>query len=165
MNLSVFSGRLCTVPKLSVIQLEDSAICACKYTIAVCDGLTDYNEEEHYDANDVDFFECIAFEEAAQMINNSFVKGSKILCRGKMKNHRFEDANRTTHFTNIFLTQCAEFGDTDSGIRKTSGKKRPIEMSVVADLKQLEYLYKKVCESGFLCLDESDYYNIAMMNM
>ena len=99
------------------------------------------------------------------MISNNFVKGSKIVCRGKMKNHRFEDANRTIHFTNIFLTQCVEFGDTDSVIRKASGKKRPIEMSVVADLKELEELYKKVCESGFLCLNESDYYNIAMRNM
>lgn len=168
MNVSIYSGRVCSVPQLKIIRLGDERVCVCKYVIAVFENSFDYNAESDKDAYEegkVDFFECIAFRDAAQMINDNFVKGSKISVMGKMKNHRFEDANLTKHFTNIFLVQQAEFGDTLSAMTKMSGKKKNPELSIVSDLKELEQLFTKVCESGFLCVDENDYYNIATMNM
>ena len=165
MNISILAGRLCTVPQLSLIQLEGKTVCACKFVIAVCDGLFDYSEQQSYEDGKVDFFQCVAFENAARMINANFVKGSKIMCTGKIKNHHFEDVNRTKHYTDIFLAQQAEFGDTESVMSKFSGKKKSPEMSIISDLRELESIFEKMCKDGFLCIDENDYYNIAMMNM
>jgi hypothetical protein len=167
MNVSILSGRICTVPTLSLIEFEGKQVCVCKYVIAVCNGIYDYTENNanlFTDAN-VDFFECIAFESAARMINRNFAKGSKIICRGKMRNHRFEDANMTKHFTNIFLTEGVEYGDTEAVMGKYTGKKKQLEISIASDLKELDDLFVKICQEGFLCVDESDYYNIAIMNM
>lgn len=71
--------------------------------------------------------------------------------------------NGTKHFTNVFLAEQVEFGDTTAAFEKGSGKKKSIELSVVSDLKMIFNTYKKVCENGFLCIDEEDYYKIAMM--
>lgn len=165
MNDTIMSGRVCTVPKLLILPLGEKSVCICKFVIAVCDGLSDYQSGRHYEPGKVDFFECVAFDAAAQMVNDNFVKNSKIICRGKMKNHHFEDANKTKHFTNIFLVEYAEFGDTESVFEKNAGKKKALEMSVVADLNELNQIFDTVCEHGFLCIDETDYYNIAIMNM
>lgn len=45
MNISVLAGRLCTVPQLSIISLEGKTVCACKFVIAVCDGIFDYEDD------------------------------------------------------------------------------------------------------------------------
>lgn len=165
MNLTITSGRICTVPELTIMSIGDTTVCACKFVLAVCDGLTNYEEGRHYDVGDVDFFECIAFGEAAKVINGNFVKGSKIVCRGKMKNHRFEDANKTKHVTNVLLVEYAEFGDTESVMEKPYGKKKALEMSVIADLNELNRIFEMVCANDFLCINETDYYNIAISNM
>lgn len=168
MNVSIYTGRVCSVPQLKIIRIGDERVCVCKYVLAVFENPFDYNSAtdcNSFEEGKVDFFECIAFSDAAQMINDNFVKGSKISVVGKMKNHRFEDANMTKHFTNIFLTQQAEFGDTPSVMAKMAGKKKNPELSIMSDLRELEQLFNKVCESGFLCVDENDYYNIATMNM
>lgn len=162
MNSTVLSGRVCTIPKIKLLQIEDQQVSMCLFSIAVVDGVfvpKDYKMEE----NNIDFFECVAFGESAIMINASFVKGSKMVCKGRMKNHIFEDVNGTKHFTNVFMVEQAEFGDTDAAFEK--GGKKSIELSVVSDLQMLFNTYKKVCANGFLCIDEEEYYKIAMMCM
>mgnify|MGYP000046136240 CR=1 FL=1 len=67
-----------------------------------------------------------------------------------MKNHIFNDVNGTKHFTNVFVVEQAEFGDTDAAFEK--GRKKSIELSVVSDLQMLFNTYKKVCENGFYVL-------------
>lgn len=167
MNISMLAGRLCTVPQLSLIPLEEKTVCACKFVIAVCDGIFDYEDETQTQSMDekVDFFQCVTFDNAASMINGNFMKGSKIICAGKFCNHKFEDVNGTKHFTNIFLVHQAEFGDTEAVIKKFTGKKKSSEMTIISDLRELETAYEKVCNEGFLCLDENDYYKIAMNYM
>jgi hypothetical protein len=168
MNTAILSGRICTVPTLSLIELDGRQVCACKYVIAVCNSLTDYpqdNSSDSYKDGNVDFFECVAFSAAAKMINQNFAKGSKIICRGKMRNHRFEDANMAKHFTNIFLVEGVEYGDTEAVLSKFMGKKKPLEISIASDLRELDDLFARICQAGFLCVDESDYYNIAIANM
>ena len=147
MNMTVLSGRVCTIPKIKLLQIEEQQVSICLFTVAIVDGVfatQDYKMEE----TNIDYFECVAFGEAAIMINANFVKGSKIICKGRMKNHIFNDVNGTKHFTNVFVV-----------------RKKSIELSVVSDLQMLFNTYKKVCENGFLCIDEEEYYKIAMMCM
>lgn len=165
MNNSIVCGRIMTVPKLSLIQLDGRSIYACKIVIAVNDGAYEYSDATEYKENKVDFFECVAFESAAKMINSHFVKGSKIICMGKFKNHIFEDVNKTKHFTNILLIQQVEYGDTQAMLSKYTSKKKASDISIVSDLKELDDIFDSICKYGFLCVDEDDYYNIAMMNM
>ena len=163
MNSVVLSGRVCTIPKIKLLQVADKPVSMCVFTIAVADGVFAADNQALLDESNIDYFECVSFGEAAIMINENFVKGSKIICRGRMKNHVFDDVNGTKHFTNVFLAEQAEFGDTNAAFEKGGGKKKSIELSVASDLKMIFDTYKKVCENGFLCIDEEDYYKIAMM--
>lgn len=45
------------------------------------------------------------------------------------------------------------------------GKKKSPEMTIISDLRELENAYESACNEGFLCLDENDYYKIAMNYM
>lgn len=165
MNNVVISGRVCTIPKIRVLQLGTASVSICTFTIAVVDAkFNSQNENEAYTEESVDYFECITFNEAASMVNRNFVKGSKIICSGKLKNHYFEDANRTKHFTQVFVVNKVEFGDTEAVFKKYSDKKSA-ELSIVSDLMEIDILYKKVCSYGYLCIDEDDYYKIAMSNI
>lgn len=165
MNNVVFNGRLCTIPKIRIFQIDGNSVSMCVFTIAVADGIFDAKESEGiYSDGNVDFFECVAFNDAAQMINSNFVKGSKIICRGKLKNHYFEDTNRTRHFTQVFVAEQVEFGDTEAVFSKYAGKKKPMELSVLSDMREIHEVYKKICDRGFVCVDEDDYYRIAMAN-
>ena len=163
MNSTILSGRVCTIPKIKLLQIEEKSVSMCIFTVAVTDGVYDTEKQNLIEQQNIDYFECVAFNEAAKLINANFVKGSKIICRGKMKNHFFTDANQTKHFTHVFAIEQAEFGDTPSAFDKNGGKKKSIELSVAADLKVIFETYNKVCENGFLCIDEEDYYKIAMM--
>ena len=101
MNSVVLSGRVCTIPKIKLLQVADKPVSMCVFTIAVADGVFAADNQALLDESNIDYFECVAFDEAAIMINANFVKGSKIICRGRMKNHVFDDVNGTKHFTNV----------------------------------------------------------------
>lgn len=165
MNMTMVAGRLCTVPKIKLLQLNEKTIRVCKLAVAVINERFDLEDEAGLTEENVDFFQCIAFGSAAKMISDNFAKGSKIILYGKMKNHRFKDANTAKHFTNVLLIEKAEFGDTKAAVCKFSGKKKYTDLSVMSDLKELYDLYDKVCMNGFLCIDEDDYYSIATSNM
>lgn len=164
MNNVVMGGRVCTIPKIRVLQLGTTSVSICTFTIAVVDAKFSFQKENEYQGENVDYFECITFNEAASIVNRNFVKGSKIICSGKLKNHHFEDANQTKHFTQVFVVSNVEFGDTEAVFKKYSDKKS-VELSIVSDLREIDILYKKVCDYGYLCIDEDDYYKIAMSNI
>lgn len=165
MNTSIYVGRVCTIPKVAVIQLDGKSVLVCKFVIAVPDGIFDYSDKSNFKEGEVDFFECVAFGCIGKMISENYAKWSKIVIKGKMKNHRFSDVNNTKHFTNFLLVESAEYGDTEAVLGKTSGKRKPIERAIVSELKELGKLYTQICENGYLCIDEDNYYNIAMMNI
>lgn len=161
MNYTVTSGRICTVPSVAILPLkvnEDvKQLFVCKFTVAVPEygsGKKEYN-----------FFECIAFEQTARKINSAFSKGAKIILMSKLVNHKFKDANNTSHFTNILLVEHVEFGDTESGINRINLDTKLPDFSVFSDLEQMEKAFSTVCEQGFLCINEDDYYNIASSNL
>ena len=162
MNYTMTSGRMCTVPVVSILPLKVKEkvvqIFVCKFVVAVPDGAS--TDKKKYN-----FFECIAFEQTAKKINSSFAKGAKVVLMSKLVNHVFKDGNNTPHFTNILLVEHAEFGDTESAINKMNLDVKLPDFAVFADLEQMEKAFNNVCEQGFLCIDENDYYNIASSNM
>lgn len=154
MNVVILNGRLFTLPKISFLQITDSrSIMACKFVISVKEQKMQFGPvgEENTDVErNIDFFECIAFGEAASLLNRHFCKGEKVIIRGQVKNFTFHDANRTPHFTNIIVVEQVEHGDSGS-----------IDISIAADMKETDTIFKEICRAGFLCVDEDDYYKIA----
>lgn len=165
MNVTMIAGRLCTVPKIKLLELDKKTVRVCKIAVAVVNELFDSMDEAALTEENVDFFQCIAFGNTAKMISDNFVKGARIVLYGKMRNHRFEDANAAKHFTNVLLIEKTEFGDTEAMVCKISEKRKHMDLSIMSDLKELYDLYDKVCMNGFLCIDEDDYYSIATSNM
>lgn len=160
MNLTILNGKLITEPKVSIFKMKDNKeIYACKFVIGVADDTV----EEKDAAEKADYFECIAFEQAARKVIN-FSKGSQIIISGKMKNFSFEDINKTAHYTDIVLVEKAEYGDTESILARKGGEKRG-ELPILSDLKKMEHMFWEICNHGFLCIDEDNYYNIATANV
>lgn len=157
MNMVILNGRLCTIPKITFITINGENICCCKFVVAVEDSqitLSDPSDKS-------DFFECITFDQTAKMIGDNFVKGTKIVLSGKMKNFIFEDSNNTGHCTDIVLVNTVEFGDTSSALNSLMSSNSKLDTSITSDLKQMDRHFRDICDKGFLCIDEDDYYNIA----
>lgn len=152
MNYGMFTGVLCTIPSVAIIPIgERDEIFICKFVICT----SEYFEGKSH----CDFFECVAFEDTAKAVHDGFHKGARINVFGKVKNFIFKDVNNTPHFTNIVLAEHVELGDDISELPETGN------VSVIAELKEMDRLYKEVCDNGFLCIDENDYYYIALNNM
>ena len=162
MNYTFLNGRMCGEPVVCILPLKIEGIVrqlfVCKFVIAVQDEAV--TKKKKYN-----FFECVAFEETAKKINNSFRKGAKVTLMSKLVNHNFKDSNNTLHFTNILLVKHAEFGDTESAINKMNVDVKLPDFAVLANLEEMEKSFDAVCEQGFLCIDENHYYNIASSNM
>lgn len=143
MNKCELEGQVYTVPSVKLLRMKHGTISVCKYVLAV-------NDDNSFDSsnpnNRVDFIECVAFGECADIMQNKYEKGTTAKVIGKMKNHRFEDINKTIHFTNVFLTE-------------------QVENFICPKDDSLKYedLFQKICDEGFLCIDEADYYHLATM--
>lgn len=161
MNNLTLTGRVCNVPKIRVLNVGGKTINICNFTIAVADGLA---PGDKYSQKNLDFFECVCFNESALALNANFIKGAKISCAGKLKNHFFEDANRTKHFTQVIVVLQVEYGDTASVFDKNVDGRKAVDMSIVNDFNEVMALYDLVCDHGYLVIDEDDYYKIAMDN-
>lgn len=159
MNKVILNGRLCTIPKISILTIEGNNISVCKFTMAVVDSVFDLVEGSDSDIIP-DYFECIAFDRAACNICDNFERGAKILISGKVKNFIFQDFSHTSHCTNVVVVDTIEFGDTSSAVSRNS-RNEALNLSIVSDLKQMDRNFKLICEAGFLVLDEEDYFNIA----
>lgn len=165
MNLMILNGRLCTEPKMSIIQLWEQDIVICRFVMGITPGTYEQNAEEGSIQNQFDYFQCITFGVAARKMKNEFYKGCKVAIVGKLKNYQFEDVNKTAHFTNIVLVDQIEFGDTYSAINPTTGRKAFSDIATISNFKEMESNFQSICDKGFLCVDEDDYYKIATMNM
>ena len=160
MNMVILNGRLCTIPKITFITINGENICCCKFVVAVEDSQISLSDSSDKYCR-TDFFECIAFDQTAKMIGDNFVKGSKIVLSGKMKNFIFKDSNNTVHCTDIVLVNTVEFGDTSSALNGLTSANGKLDTSITSDLRQMDRHFKDICDKGFLCIDEDDYYNIA----
>lgn len=128
----------------------------CKFVICVKSRKPEYeempNEERDCAKENVDFFECVAFGHAARQLGRPLLKGTKVVVRGQMRNFMFYDANNTAHFTNIVVAEQVEYRDLNNN-----------DLSVMADLKENDIIFNKICSEGFLCVDEDDYYRLATL--
>lgn len=156
MNQSIICGSICTFPKIQILGAAPDAITLCTFVIAVPE---DTNRKE---ANSYDFFECVCVGDAAKKIANTFTKHSKVVVSGRFKNFRFDDNMNTKHFTNIFVVEKIEFGDTESYMSRISKKKTVAEKMISAEHVNTDELFAHICECGFMVIDESDYYRLAM---
>lgn len=148
MNYSLISGSVYTVPKMSILPVNEK-IAITKFVVASSDwvgvgGKTVWN-----------FFECVAFNDTAQHICEKFDKRNHISLMGRWQNYVFSDNNHTKHFTQIFLVEHADYGDV---IKFNRAKAGSMDMNpVVSEISDLNESFNKVVEEGFLCLDEEDY--------
>ena len=159
MNVVMISGRICCVPKIRILDINGKAVNICNFTIATVNGI---GEDDVHDNTNTDFIECICFNREALAVNANMIKGSKITCTGQIRNYFFEDSNRTKHYTNMLVLSQVEYGDTSSAFDRNTDKKKSVDLSIASNLQDVLSLYDKVRDSGYLCIDEDDYYRIAM---
>lgn len=165
MNKVIECGRMIADPEITFVPIGNQTIFVSRFCIMVkedsfsCD---DQPEEEL-----TDYFECIAFDDAAKKIVDCFPRGAKIILSGILKNHLFEDSNGTKHYTNIIVISDAEFGDTPSArMRVVGGKKaNDPDKNICVDLRKAEEKFRILCDNGFLAIKEDDYFDIAIRNM
>lgn len=163
MNLAIVCGRICSIPKSTVIMIDGAQCFVCKFTIALENG--EYCTSGKMVDKSYDFLETITFGSPAEHISKHFSNGSKIVTYGTLKNYKFNDANGTAHYTNILVINHVEFGDSQSAITNVLTKKSNADVTIKADLKHMEDMFKRACEDGFFCIDENDYYRIATGRM
>lgn len=161
MNSFNITGRVFTVPKIRILSINGQNITVCNFTVAIIDDLDKDNPDN---SKCTDFIECICFNDLAMSFNYNFEKGSKIFCSGKLKNHFFEDCNRTKHFTQVLLLTKFEFGDSKNSLVATDKSVSSADISFSPDVKTVSDLFSIMCDHGYLCIDEDDYYRIAMNN-
>lgn len=158
MNKSILSGRICTFPKIHILQSADDVINLCTFVISVEKELGDNREN----VDPYEFFECFCMGDAAKQIVSTYTKHSKVIISGKLKNFRFEDTMNAKHFTNIVAVEYIEYGDTKSFIDNSGSKKSSVEKVVTAEYDKIDTMFAKACSNGFSMIDEADYYRLAM---
>lgn len=156
MNQSIICGKVCTYPKIQMLGAAPDITTICTFVVAVSGDM------ESEKVNSYDFFECVCVGEAAKKIANTFTKHSKVVICGRFKNFRFNDNMNAKHFTNILVVEKIEFGDTESYVAKISKKKTVAEKMISAEYVNIDEVFSNICRSGFMLIDESDYYRLAM---
>ena len=153
-------GRIVSMPRSRLIPIDDMMVSVCTFTVAMYDGITDDTKE--YDDASIDYIECIAFSDVAKFICEHFFLGAKVLLSGKLKNYCFEDGNKTKHFTQVFLVNHTEYGDTLSAYKKFRGVDKAADASIEANIGNTLERFKEISKNGFLCIDEESYYRLAL---
>ncbi len=165
MNKALISGRICSVPITTVLTIGQEKVPVCTFVISVKEKWTEYREG--HEINDsYDFFQCFSIGNLAKDLSNSFVKNSKVGLYGRFKNFMFEDGVKTKHFTNIFVVEEIEYGDTKSyfSCEMVNKKKNP-DLSLENELQNIGHAYNQFVKLGFSAIDESDYYRLTLAMM
>lgn len=161
MNCFFVSGRVVTEPTSSFLKNDIFIVKFCISTAADYMFLGGEKvEKPHYN-----FFQCVAFGDVAKQIVEYFDNGTKVSMQAVVENFPFKDSNGTPHFTQILLVNQIEYNDNATQSFKLAPRKKNMDKVMVSELSEIDSLYKDVCENGFLCIDESDYYNMAICNM
>lgn len=101
MNLVVETGRFADNPELFTSK-ENKPIC--RFRIAI--------KRPYFDRKDadVDFFNCICFNNNAEYVKKYMKKGDKANIHGRLKCNRYKDKNDTVHyFTEIIVSEIEFF--------------------------------------------------------
>jgi len=157
MNQFFITGRVYKVPVTNILSItgnDGKKINMCNFIIAINDG----NNNDVDDNNKRDFIQCVCLNELALSFSKNFCEGAKISCSGKLKNYSFADSNRTKHFTHYLLVTQFEFGDSQNSL----SDKGSSDFLFLSDSKNDLKLLAAANDNGYLCIDESDYYRLAM---
>ena len=165
MNCFFVTGNIITVPTSTFIRGESKEIYIVKFCLSVSDSYMSLNvkgnEEQECDYN---FFQCVAFGDVGKQIVECYDRGIRVSLQAIVHNFLFKDSNGTPHCTDILLVNQIECTDSSSGF-KIATRRKNINKVLVDEISHIEEVFKKICDQGFLCINEDDYYNIAISNM
>lgn len=128
MNQFNVIGRLTHDPELSQTP---SNISVTRFSIAVSRSYK--NADGGYDA---DFFNCVAWRSAAEIVCKYFVKGQQIAIVGSIENNNYTDANGVKHKSDVVKVDKVEFCGS-----KSQQQNRPAEQQQsvnIGDLGEFE---------------------------
>ena len=154
-NSTILNGILVSVPKVSIVDLGlgEKKIFVAKFVVGCYD-------EEHHSS---EFFECLACGNTARILQSEYKKNAEITVFGRLKNFIFKDFNQTGHYTNVILAE--QIGD---GVHEYEMVEKEIDKETRELYEEysgyLNDCYHKLCENGYLCVDEDDYYDILFSN-
>ena len=113
MNKVILVGNLTKDPDVRATQSGKSVA---RVGIAVNQG--------YGDKQNTDFFNLIAWEKTADLMNKYLHKGSKILVEGRLKNNNYEDNKGVKHYAVDVIVETFEFMDSK---KKTADEGYPTD--------------------------------------
>ena len=109
MNKIILVGNLTKDPDVRATQSGKSVA---RVGIAVNQG--------YGDKQSTDFFNLVAWDKTADLMNKYLHKGSKILVEGRLKNNNYEDNKGVKHYAVDVIVETVEFMDSKGGVKKES---------------------------------------------
>ena len=113
MNKVILVGNLTKDPDVRATQSGKSVA---RVGIAVNQG--------YGDKQSTDFFNLIAWEKTADLMNKYLHKGSKILVEGRLKNNNYKDNKGVQHYAVDVIIETFEFMDSK---KKTADEGYPTD--------------------------------------
>ena len=92
MNKVILTGNLTKDPDVKIIQAGEKKVTVVNFTVAVSRR---FRRKDGTEDQEVLFMPCEAWDSGAETIAKHFVKGSRILVEGSLKNESWED--KDTH--------------------------------------------------------------------
>jgi len=121
-NQVILHGRLTEVPELRMTKSNTKVV---SITIAV-----DRDTKEKA----TDFFNCIAFEQTAELINNYFTRGQEILINGRLQQEKYADKDGKNHSRTIVIANRVDFCGPKNAARDKAGNERVPQQETFYDL-------------------------------
>lgn len=109
LNNVVIMGRMVATPELRTTQSGTSVT---SFAVAVDKGKD----------QGADFLDCVAWQQAAEMVCKWFPKGKMIAIEGRLQTRTWEDKNGSKHkATEIIVGRVSFCGDKDNGQNTNNG--------------------------------------------
>lgn len=123
MNKVMFIGRLVKDPQMSSSQ---RGVAIAKFNLAV-----PRNTKE----KTADFFNCVAFDKTAKIIDEYCRKGDMVMAEGRLTNNRYTDKNGVSRISNEVIVERIEFlmakrSTVEKGYSENSFKKNTFDMDL-----------------------------------
>lgn len=165
MNCFFVTGMIITEPSSTFLRTKSSEeLFMVKFCLSVANQYLNLEKKDD-SAPKYNFFQCVAFGDVGKKIVECYVKGIRVSLQALIHNFLFKDSNGTPHFTDVLLVNQIECVDDSNAIFKIASKRKSINKVLVDEISSIEKEFEEVCELGFLCINENDYYNIAISNM
>ena len=140
MTRTIITGRLTRDPEMRTVA---SDLKITTFSVAV--------ERPYSKEKKVDFYDCKAFRRTAEIIQENFAKGRKILIEGHMESNKWTDKNGATRVSWELVVENFEFCDskrqaeaapaTDANPFDGTDKSAPVDVSAddFADIDDMPF--------------------------